>query len=116
MRASEIINRLALHLVEMAVPPCVAALVAAEASFLTLCDLLYLTSAILTTGSLAREYHGRFWNFVPIDIVPAAERLHRVQRYSKRLCNPAVAVPGGAQVYDLCFLIIGHIPSAPSEG
>ncbi len=101
IRTFEIINRLALHLVEMAVPPLVSALVAAEAFFLTLCDLLYLTSAILATGSLAGERNGRFSRRVPVNIIPSAERLHRIQRYAKRLGNLAVTVTRGAEFDDL---------------
>lgn len=47
VRASEIVDCLALHLVEMAVPPLITTLVAAEAFFLLLSNLLNLPTAIL---------------------------------------------------------------------
>ena len=116
MRASETIDSLTLYLVEMAVPPFVPALVTAESFFLPLGDLLNLTPAVLADGCLAGERDGRFSRRVPIDIVPSAERLHRVQRYAKCLGNLAVTVARGAEFDDLRFLIVGHNPSAPSEG
>ncbi|MGI6248361.1 MAG: hypothetical protein ACOYJX_02980 [Acutalibacteraceae bacterium] len=116
VRASEIVDRLTLHLVEMAVPPLVTALVAAEAFFLLLGDLLNLPTAILTGCCFAGERYGRLDCSVPVDIVPAAERLYCVQRYAKRLGNLAVAISSRTEFDDLRFLIIGHILSAPSEG
>jgi len=116
VRASEIIDSLPLYLVEMTVPPFVSALVTAEAFFLPLGNLLNLTPAVLAGGCLACERYGRFGRRVPIDIVPSAKRLHRVQRYAKRLGNLAVTVARGAEFDDLRFLIVGHNPSAPSEG
>jgi hypothetical protein len=50
VRTSKIIDRLTLYLVEMAVPPLITALVAAEAFFLPLDNLLNLASAVLTAG------------------------------------------------------------------
>lgn len=116
VRASEIIDCLTLYLVEMAVPPGVTALVAAEAFFLLLGNLLNLPTAVLAGRYFAGEYHGRLDCRVPIDIVPAAERLYCVHRYANRLGNLAIAVPRCTEFDDLCFLIISHILSAPSEG
>ena len=101
VRASEIIDSLPLYLVEMAVPPLVPALVATEAFFLPLCDLLNLTPAVLAGGRLAGERDGRFGRRVPIDIISPAERLHRIQRYAKCLGNFAVTVARGAEFDDL---------------
>lgn len=72
-RASEIIDRLPLHPVEMAVPPLVPALVAVEAFFLPLCDLLNLPSAILAGGRFTRERHGSLPSRIRVYVVPAAE-------------------------------------------
>lgn len=116
MRASEIVDRLALHPIEMAVPPLVPAFVTAEAFFLPFCNLLNLPSAVPAGGCFARERHGSFGSQVSAHVISAAERLHCVQRYAKRPVNAAVAIPGGAQLYDLWFLIVGHNPSASSEG
>ena len=115
MRTSEIVDRLALHLVEMAVPPLVTALVAAEAFFLLLGDLLNLPTTVFAGCCLAGECYGRLDYRVPIDIVPAAERFYCVQRYTKRLGNLAIAVSSRTEFDNLRFLIIGHILSAPSE-
>lgn len=78
VRASEIVYRLTLHLVEMAVPPLVTALVAAEAFFLLLGNLLNLPTTVFAGGCLAGECYGRLDHHVPVDIVPAAERFYCV--------------------------------------
>ena len=49
-------------------------------------------------------------------VFPAAERFYCVHRYAKRLGNLAIAVSSRTEFNNLCFLIIGHILSAPSEG
>jgi hypothetical protein len=77
--AFEIIDSLPLHLVKMAVPPSVAALIATEAFSLLFCYLMNFPSAILTVGCFAGECCGRLIHYVPIDIVPATERLYRIQ-------------------------------------
>lgn len=114
--ASETIDRFSLYLVEMAVPPLIAALVTTEAFFLPFSNLLNLPSAVLAGCYFAGEHSGRFGNRVPADFVPATERLYCVHRYSKRLSNLAVSVARSAKFDDLRFLIVGHNPSAPSEG
>nr|UVY54930.1 MAG: hypothetical protein [Bacteriophage sp.]UVY60224.1 MAG: hypothetical protein [Bacteriophage sp.]UWF95168.1 MAG: hypothetical protein [Bacteriophage sp.]UWG16254.1 MAG: hypothetical protein [Bacteriophage sp.] len=116
VRASEIVDRLTLHLVEMAVPPLVTALVAAEAFFLLLGDLPNLPAAVLAGGCIAGECNGSLGCRVPVDIIPAAERLYCVHRDANRLGNLAIAVSSRTEFDDLRFLIIGHILSAPSEG
>ena len=100
----------------MTVPPGVAAFIAAETFFLLFCYLLDSSPTVLTTGCLTSECYGRLGCRVTIDIVPSAERLHRVQRYAKRPGNLTIAVSGHSEFYNLRFLIIGHIISAPSEG
>ena len=114
--AFEIVDCFSLYPVKMTVPPGVAAFIAAETFFLLFCYLLNLPSTVLTTGGFAGECYGRLGCRVPIDIVPSAERLHRVQRYAKRPGNLTIAVSGHSEFNNLCFLIIGHIISAPSEG
>lgn len=116
VRAFEIINRLSLHLVKMAVPPGVAAFVTAKAFFLLLFYLPDRPPAVLTIGRFACECRRWLGKAVSADIVPAAEGLYCVQRYAKCSGNFAVAVPGRTEFYDLCFLMIGHHPSAPSKG
>jgi hypothetical protein len=100
----------------MAVPPLVTTLVAAEAFFLPLGDLLNLPTAILAGCCFPGEDNGRHGCRVPVDIVPAAERLYCVHRNANRLGNLAIAVSSRTEFDDLRFLIIGHILSAPSEG
>lgn len=73
VRTSKIIDRLTLYLVEMAVPPLITALVAAEAFFLPLDNLLNLASAVLAGGRLARERHGSLHSRIRVYFVPAAE-------------------------------------------
>lgn len=90
--ASKIVDRFTLHLVEMAVPPFVPALVAAEAFFLPLGDLLNFPTAILAGCCFPGEDNGRHGCHVPVDIVPAAERLYCVYRNANRLGNLAIAV------------------------
>ena len=114
--ASEMVDRFSLYLVEMAVPPLIAALVITEAFFLPFGNLLNLPSAVLAGCYFAGEENGRHGCRVPVDIVPSAERLYCVHRYSKRLSNLAVSVARSAKFDDLRFLIVGHNPSAPSEG
>ena len=116
VQAFEMIDRFSLHLVEMAVPPGVAAFVTAKAFFLLLFNLTDRPPAVLTIGRLACICQGRFNRGIAADIVPAAEGLYCVQRYAKCSGNFAVAVPGRTEFYDLCFLMIGHHPSAPSKG
>jgi hypothetical protein len=113
---SEIVDRFPLHLVKMAVPPLVTALVAAEAFFLPLDDLLNLSAAILADRCFPGEDNGRHGCRVPVDIVPSAERLYCVHRNANSLGNLAIAVSSRTEFDDLRFLIVGHILSAPSEG
>ncbi len=116
VQAFEIIDRFSLHLVEMAVPPGVAAFVTAKAFFLLLFNLTDRPPAVLTIGRLACICQGRFNRGIAADIVPAAEGFYSIQRYAKRFGNFPVSVSGRAEFYDLCFLMIGHHPSAPSKG
>ena len=78
---------------EMAVPPLVSALVAAEAFFLPLGDLLNLPTAILAGRCFPGKNNGRLACRVPVDIIPAAERLYCVHRDANRLGNLAIPVP-----------------------
>lgn len=114
--AFEIVDCFSLYPVKMTVPPLVTAFIAAETFFLLFRYLLDSYPTVLTTGCLTSECYGRLGCRVPIDIVPSAERLHRVQRYAKHLGNLTIAVSGHSEFYNLRFLIIGHIISAPSEG
>lgn len=84
-------------------------MVAAEAFFLPLGDLLNFPTAILAGCCFPGEDNGRHGCHVPVDIVPAAERLYCVYRNANRLGNLAIAVSSRTEFYDLCFLIIGHI-------
>lgn len=115
VQAFEMIDRFSLHLVEMAVPPGVAAFVTAKAFFLLLLNLPDGLSAVITAGRFACECQGRLDRGVA-DIVPAAEGFYSVQRYAKGFGNFPVSVSGRAEFYDLCFLMIGHHFSAPSKG
>lgn len=101
VRASEIIDRFSLYLVEMAVPPLVAALVTTEAFFLPFGYLLNLPPAVLAGCCFAGEHNGRFSGRVPVDFVPTAERFYCVHRYAKRLGNLAVSVACSAEFDDL---------------
>jgi hypothetical protein len=94
--AFEIIDSLPLHLVKMAVPPSVAAFITAEAFSLLFCYLINFPSAIFAGGCFASECHGRLIFYVTVDIVPATERLYRIQRDAKCLCNCAISVSGCA--------------------
>ncbi len=114
--ASKIVDCFSLYPVKMTVPPGVAAFIAAETFFLLFCYLLDSSPTVLTTGGFTGEYCGRLGRRVPTDIIPSAERLHRVQRYAKRPGNLTIAVSGHSEFNNLRFLIIGHIISAPSEG
>lgn len=116
VQAFEMIDRFSLHLVKMAVPPIVATFVTAKAFFLLLCYLPDRPPAVLTIGCLACICQGRFNRGIAADIVPATEGFYSIQRYAKRFCNSPVSVSGRAEFYDLCFLMIGHHPSAPSKG
>ena len=73
VQAFEMIDRLSLHLVEMAVPPGVAAFVTAKAFFLLLLNLPDGLSAVLTAGRFACKCQGRFDRKVAANIIPAAE-------------------------------------------
>ena len=73
VRTSEIIDSLTPHLIEVAVPPGVAALVTAESFFLSLCDLLNLMSAVFTTCCPVGKYYGGFSQYTPVDAITAAE-------------------------------------------
>lgn len=116
VQAFELIDRFSLHLVEMAVPPGVAAFVTAKAFFLLLGYLPDRLPAVLTAGRLACKWQGRFNRGIAADIVPAAEGFYSIQRYTKRFGNFPVSVSVRAEFYDLCFLMIGHHFSAPSKG
>jgi hypothetical protein len=94
--AFEIIDSLPLHLVKMAVPPSVAAFITTEAFSLLFCYLMNFPSAILAGGCFASKCCGWLILYVPVDIVPTAERLYRIQRDSKCLCNCAISVSGCA--------------------
>jgi hypothetical protein len=116
VQAFEMIDRLSLHLVEMAVPPGVAAFVTAKAFFLLLLNLPDGLSAVLTAGRFACKCQGRFDRKVAANIIPAAEGFYSVQRYANGFGDFPVSVSVRAEFYDLCFLMIGHHFSAPSKG
>lgn len=116
VQAFEMIDRLSLHLVEMAVPPGVAAFVTAKAFFLLLLNLPDGLSAVLTAGCFACKCQGRFDRKVAANIIPAAEGFYSVQRYANGFGDFPVSVSVRAEFYDLCFLMIGHHFSAPSKG
>lgn len=99
--ASEMVDRSSLYLVEMAVPPLVAALIATEAFLLPFGNLMNLLSAVLTDCCFAGEHNEIFGGYIPVDFVPAAERLYCVHRYAKRMGNLAVSVACGAEFDNL---------------
>jgi hypothetical protein len=92
--AFEIIDSLPLHLIKMAVPPCVTALITTEAFSLLFRYLMNFPSAILASGCFASKCCGLLILYVPV--VPTAERLYRILRDSKCLCNCAISVSGYA--------------------
>ena len=95
MGTLEIIDGFAFYKVEMTVPPCISALVAAESFFLLLCYLPYFLSAVLAICCFACELctllQRRFFSFIS-----SAEGLHRVYRYADFLRYSAIAISGGS--------------------
>ena len=110
------VDGFALYLVKVAVPPGIPAFVTAEAFFLTLCYLLDFPPAILAMGSLSKNISSSIFLCFCAYIVSAAKGLHRVRRYPNHPGNLSITISGSAQFYNLRFLIIGHISSAPSQG
>ena len=101
------IDRLAVDLIEMGVPPLIPAGIGAELGFLFTGNL---HEGLSTTAAAA--YVRRFCfiriSGIPGEVIPAAKSRHLILRQAECLCNRGIPVAGVPELFDLFFLFIGH--------
>lgn len=113
LRTNEVVYSFSLYLLKMSVPPRIATFVTTEPFSFLLGNLPYFSAAIFAACDSHRNLGS--WSNITADVISATEGLHGIKRDVEFFGNFAVAFSGYTQFGDLDLLIIGHVPSTPSE-